>query len=146
LKAPGTKRLTLTCDAPLSNFAFNFYLRQYIKDYWARLKAECEVVDDSLGEVKDKFTDITMQQGGVNRPISVYRFPRRALTLYPQVCMGIQPDARFPAWSADALPATLYGHITQAIYRKQPVKHCPPYHPPCCRATFVESPVTCHPL
>ena len=28
---------------------------------------------------------------GLNRPISVYRFPRRALTLCPQLCMGISP-------------------------------------------------------
>jgi hypothetical protein len=52
-----------------------------------------------------------------NSPISVYRFPRRALTLCPQFCMGIQPGARFPARSADALLATVYGHFTQAIYR-----------------------------
>ena len=26
-----------------------------------------------------------------NRPISVYHFPRRALTLCPQLCMGISP-------------------------------------------------------
>jgi len=56
-----------------------------------------------------------------NRPISVYRFPRRALTLCPQLCMGIQPDACFPARSADALPATLYGHFTKAIYRNRPI-------------------------
>jgi len=31
LKAPGTKRLTLKCDEPLSNFAFKFNLRRYIK-------------------------------------------------------------------------------------------------------------------
>ena len=30
LKAPGTKRLKLKCDSPLSNFAFNFNLRRYI--------------------------------------------------------------------------------------------------------------------
>jgi len=29
LKAPGTKRLKLKCDEPLSNFAFNFILRRY---------------------------------------------------------------------------------------------------------------------
>ena len=51
----------------------------------------------------------------MDRPISVYRFPRRALTLCPELCMGIQGDARFPARSADALPATLYGHFTHAI-------------------------------
>ena len=43
-----------------------------------------------------------------NRPISVYRFPHRALTLCPQLCLGIQPGARFPAQSADALSAPLY--------------------------------------
>jgi hypothetical protein len=52
---------------------------------------------------------------------SVYSFPRRALTLCPQLCMGIQPGARFPARSADALPATPYGHFTQAIYRNRPI-------------------------
>jgi len=56
-----------------------------------------------------------------NRPISVYRSPRRALTLCPQLCMGIQPGARFHARSADALPATLYGHLTQAICRNRPI-------------------------
>ena len=30
LKAPGTKRLKLKCDEPLSNFAFNINLRRYI--------------------------------------------------------------------------------------------------------------------
>ena len=29
LKLPGTKRLKLECDEPLSNFAFNFNLRRY---------------------------------------------------------------------------------------------------------------------
>ena len=31
LKAPGTKRLKLECDKPLSNFAFKFNLRRYTK-------------------------------------------------------------------------------------------------------------------
>jgi len=31
LKAPGTKRLKLRYDVPLSNFAFNFNLRRYTK-------------------------------------------------------------------------------------------------------------------
>jgi hypothetical protein len=56
-----------------------------------------------------------------NRTISVYRFRRRALTLCPQLCMGIQPGARFPTRSADALTTTLYGHFTQAIYRNRPI-------------------------
>ena len=30
LKAPGTKRLKLKCDEPLSDFAFNLNLRRYI--------------------------------------------------------------------------------------------------------------------
>jgi hypothetical protein len=41
-----------------------------------------------------------------NRPISVYCFRRRALTLCPQLCMGNQPGARCPEQSADALPAS----------------------------------------
>ena len=55
------------------------------------------------------------------RPTSVYRFPRQALTLRPHLCMGIQHDARFPARSADALPAALYARFTQAIYRNRPI-------------------------
>ena len=31
LKAPGIKLLKLECDKPLSNFAFKFNLRRYIK-------------------------------------------------------------------------------------------------------------------
>ena len=49
-----------------------------------------------------------------NRPISVYRSPRRALTLCPLLCMGIQLDARFPSRRADALPANLCWHFVQA--------------------------------
>ena len=63
-----------------------------------------------------------------NRPMSVYRFPRRALTLCPQLCMGIQPGARCPARSADALPATLYGQFTQAMFRNRPITPLP-WHP-----------------
>jgi hypothetical protein len=51
----------------------------------------------------------------------VYRFPRRALTLCPQLCMGNQSSARFSARGADALPATLYGGFAQAIYRNRPI-------------------------
>ena len=31
LKAPGSERLKLKCDEPLSNFAFKFNLRRYIE-------------------------------------------------------------------------------------------------------------------
>ena len=37
LKLPGTKHLKLKCDEPLSNFAFKFNLRRYIKDIRARI-------------------------------------------------------------------------------------------------------------
>ena len=33
LKPPGTERLKLKCDDPLSIFAFNFNLRRYLKEY-----------------------------------------------------------------------------------------------------------------
>jgi hypothetical protein len=76
----------------------------------------------------------TSTQPTLNRPFSVNRFPRGALMLCPQLCMGIQLGARFLARSADALSATLYGHFTQAIYRDRPIvnKHSPGFesHPP----------------
>ena len=52
-------------------------------------------------------------------PISMYHFPRQELTLCPQLrmgsqpCIGIQPGARFTAWSVDALSATMYEQFTQ---------------------------------
>ena len=68
-----------------------------------------------------------------HRPVSVYRFPRRALMLCRQLCMGIQSGARFPARSADAVPATLHGHFTQVIYRNRPID-CVPVHYAVCAA------------
>jgi hypothetical protein len=38
LKPPGTKRLKLQYDEPLSNFAFNFNLHRYTKELLAELK------------------------------------------------------------------------------------------------------------
>ena len=58
--------------------------------------------------------------GIINRPIAAYHF--QALTLFPQLCMGIQLGTRFPTQSADALPATLYGHFIQAIHRNRSIK------------------------
>jgi hypothetical protein len=100
---PGTKRLKLKCDIMLSTFAFNFNLRRYIA-----VPAPSWTGDVEVGSAR-------------NRPVSVYCFPRRALTLCPKLRMGIQPGARFPARSADALPATLYGHFTPVIHRNRPV-------------------------
>jgi hypothetical protein len=39
---------------------------------------------------------------GDNRPISINLFPRRALTLCPQLCMGTPPGTRFPALGVHA--------------------------------------------
>jgi hypothetical protein len=67
-----------------------------------------------------------------NRPISVYRFQRRALTLCPQFCMGIQPGACFPHRPLTLCPQLRMGILIQAIYRNWPI--APPYpvrHPPC---------------
>jgi len=71
----------------------------------------------TFGTLSDHDTGLKL-----NMPISVLRCPRRALTLCLQLRMGIQPCARFPARGADALPETLYGHFTQAIYRNRPIQ------------------------
>ena len=39
LKTPGTKRLRLRCDEPLSDFAFNFNLRRYTQVFFHRYYA-----------------------------------------------------------------------------------------------------------
>jgi hypothetical protein len=56
LKAPGTKRLKLKYDEPLSNFAFKFNLRRYIK-----------VMDESFGIVKGIMTTTHSYTGGARR-------------------------------------------------------------------------------
>jgi hypothetical protein len=47
LTAPGTKRLKLECDEPLSNFAFNFKLRRYTTgfDRWKKIYGETDDVN-----------------------------------------------------------------------------------------------------
>ena len=45
LKAPGTKRLMLKYDKPLSNFAFTFNLRRYTKGYGFFVYVDQSVTD-----------------------------------------------------------------------------------------------------
>ena len=42
LKAPGSMLLKLRCDGPLSNFAFNFNLRRYVKAANVQSKIEMD--------------------------------------------------------------------------------------------------------
>jgi hypothetical protein len=114
LKPPGTKRLKLNCDIPHSNYDLKVKLRRYSKAALDASRYASAAVP--VGGLLPTITRATL-----NRPISVYRFPRGALTLCPQLCMGIRPGARFPARSADALPATLYWLFAQAMYRNRPV-------------------------
>jgi hypothetical protein len=116
LKPPGTKRLKLKHVRLLSillGFCFNFALKFNLSRYTMGDSARADAIESTR--------KLTNDWVGTNRPVSVYRFPRRALTLCPQLCMGIQPGARFPARSADALHTTLYGHFTQAMYRNRPI-------------------------
>ena len=44
LKAPGTERLKLIYDGPLSNFAFKFNLRRYTKsEVWTTKVGRCRL-------------------------------------------------------------------------------------------------------
>ena len=108
LKAPGSILLKLRNDGPLSDFAFHFNLRCFS--------------EGKLATCAENFAFAVLAAGGANRPMSVDRFPRQAQTLSPQLCMGILPGACFLAPSPDAVPATLYGHFTQAIYRNRPIQ------------------------
>jgi hypothetical protein len=78
------------------------------------------VMDKLSNHMPEQFVSVFMTFSArtsvwINRPTSVHRFLHRALSLCPQLCMGIQPGARFPAQSTDALSATMYGHSTEAI-------------------------------
>jgi hypothetical protein len=127
LNAPGTTRLKVKCDELVSSFAFKFKLRRYTEaaKMASTVARESKERAQQVEANRQRLARTAAEAGPghsspfqLNRSISVYRFPRRALTLRPQLCMGIQPDARSPARSADALPAaTLCGHFTEAIYR-----------------------------
>jgi hypothetical protein len=90
-----------TSDFGSSGFVLN---GPAARSWWVRLRLTLLAQLDRL----DTLYAVHLVRPGRNRPISVYRCLRRALTLCPHLYMGIQPDARFPARSADALPATLY--------------------------------------
>jgi hypothetical protein len=45
----------------------------------------------------------------LNKPISVYRFPRQALTLCPQLCMGFNLAPAFPRGALTLCPQLLIG-------------------------------------
>ena len=49
LKAPGSKRLKLKYDEPLSNFAFNFNLRRYIEAEDARILTDMSLMRRMYG-------------------------------------------------------------------------------------------------
>jgi hypothetical protein len=49
LKAPGTKRLKLKSDEPLSSFGFKFKLRRYMKDPEMRLLYDAELAQQRVG-------------------------------------------------------------------------------------------------
>ena len=58
----------------------------------------------------------------IQRPVSVYRFPRRALTLCPQLCIYVSvlhfksndqnPTVDPPLWAFNSAPAFLRGALT----------------------------------
>ena len=70
LKAPGTKRLKLKYDKPLSSFAFNFDLRRYIlactnKYQWTRLSSEGTLSDNSNYDLSSYTTFSSLSTGTV---------------------------------------------------------------------------------
>jgi hypothetical protein len=48
MKPPETERLKLKCDDPLSNFAFKFKLRRYIKSAIEKLHVPDDSEDEDL--------------------------------------------------------------------------------------------------
>jgi hypothetical protein len=61
------------------------------------------------GDLVTQEVTLTVSVGTSNRPMPVYRFPRRVLTLCPQFRMGIQPDARFPRRALTLCPQLCMG-------------------------------------
>jgi len=81
LTAPGTKRLKLRYDGPLSNFAFNFILRHYTK-----MNISCTVIDPSdLGALEKALSEHECSLYFTESPTNPYLrcvVGRRRLTPY----------------------------------------------------------------
>jgi len=95
--------LTLNNDEPLSDFAFKFDLRRYSK-------AAREVLpSNQLG----MFTGLVSGcAAAATVGPSRYPSPRRQTHIGPSFLQSADFGKSIPAPSADALPATLYGHST----------------------------------
>ena len=66
LKAPGTKRLTLECDEPPSNFAFKFNLRRYTKVIVEVVPADASVAENlSAGGLTDADINKEIEDSGI---------------------------------------------------------------------------------
>jgi hypothetical protein len=70
LKAPGSKRLTLKYDEPLSNFAFKFNLRRYIMGLPQCSAAEMDAAL-TTGSTATNETNGTQASDGGGNPTSV---------------------------------------------------------------------------
>jgi hypothetical protein len=57
LKPPGSERLKLMRDVPLSNFAFDFYLRRYI------MMRQNDAVDKGMGSKRASVMDTLTLDG-----------------------------------------------------------------------------------
>jgi hypothetical protein len=70
LKPPGTKRLKLKCDEPLSDFAFKFNLRRYTLEALAVLRKASAYPVDQLRAQTDKTFDTAAatEDGGAAGP------------------------------------------------------------------------------
>ena len=116
LKVPGTKRLTLEFDEPVSSFAFRFNLRRYAMG-WAAAAG-------------------FPRQGG-NRPISVYRLGEMPIHSCGQTVSAPRGKAGDRLNARTELRAKRQRSAREAICRNRPIienKHStdvePPHPPP----------------
>jgi hypothetical protein len=117
LKAPGSKRLKLKHDEPLSNFAFKISLRRYTK----------------VGETGERGSEVCVIQG---RPDVVANAAARVHELLASRSLAPGISFQGPSGNGGFLPNPVYQPPGQYGAGPPPGQYgrawqmCPPHHPP----------------
>jgi hypothetical protein len=116
LKLPGTKRLKLKCEGPLSIFAFKFNLRRYME------REEGDPLLMLKQKKKSKYQDTFVSGRGLpNGPNSVYRLGEKPIQSCGQSVSAPRGKARARLNARTKLRGRRQRSAREAKYRNRPI-------------------------